>query len=54
MTSDHQKPTQWIDLQVREEQLLVQVEEPDNEVGQDPAERRHVSHKTVVSGSVAA
>lgn len=54
MTSDHQKPTQRVDLQVREEQLLIQVEEPDNEAGQDPAERRHVSHETVISGSVAA
>jgi len=38
------KPTQWIDLQVGEEEVLIQVEEPDDEAGQDPAERRHSTH----------
>lgn len=49
-----EKPTQWIDLQVREEQVVVQVEEPNNEVGQDPAERWHSTHETLIFGSVAA
>lgn len=33
-----QTPTQRVDLQVGEEKLLVQVEEADDEVGQNPAE----------------
>lgn len=44
------QPTQRIDLQVGEEQVLVQVEEPDDEVGQDPADRRHTQHMKHASG----
>lgn len=49
--------THWIDLQVREEQVLIQVEEPDNEAGQDPAERDDVQLDQLSSlplGSVAS
>lgn len=35
---EKQTPTQRVDLQVGEEKLLVQVEEADDEVGQNPAE----------------
>lgn len=42
------QPTQWIDLQVCEEQVLIQVEEPNNEAGQDSAERQHTgTHETL-------
>lgn len=44
-TNQKNKPTQWIDLQICEEQVLIQVEEPNDKAGQDPAERRrHSTH----------
>lgn len=38
MKTKKQAPTQRVDLKVGEEKLLIQVEEADNEVGQNPAE----------------
>lgn len=38
-----EKLTQWVDLQVCEEQVFIQIEESHDEAGQDPAERFHPS-----------
>lgn len=38
MKTEEQTPTQRVDLQVGEEKLLVQVEQADDEVSQNPAE----------------
>lgn len=44
--------TQWVDLQVREEQFFIQVKESNDESGQDSAERRHSTHETYIIGDV--
>lgn len=44
------KQTQWIDLQVGEEQILVQVEEPHDEAGQHSAERQSTHDTQLLIG----
>lgn len=36
------KHTQWVDLQICEEQVLIEIKEPNDETGQQPAERQHL------------